>query len=112
MVRVSVTICGHITVRSTVSHVPQLPPQELPHALPSAPQALPSVPQELPPHEPQELAPHGLQLEAQGAEQQELTFLPWQRPASADAVKATANASVRTYRMFVQLLLESNDSKT
>ena len=77
MVRVSVTICGHITVRSTVSHVPQLP------------QLVPQL-------EPQELAPQGLQLVAQGAEQQELTWLPQQLPASADAVMATTAASVRT----------------
>lgn len=66
MVFVSVTICGTITVVSTVSHVPQ----ELPQALPVSPQP-----------EPHELAPHGLQLEAQGAEQQELTWPPQQPPA-------------------------------
>ncbi len=71
MVRVSVTICGHITVRSTVSHVPQLPPTAPP----------PATPQELPQLEPQLPDPQGLQLEAQGAEQQELTLLPQQLPA-------------------------------
>lgn len=70
MVRDSVTICGHITVFSTVSHVPQLWPHELPQEDPHEPQL-----------EPQQLAPHGLQLEAQGAEQQELTLPPKQPPA-------------------------------
>ena len=78
MVRVSVTICGHITVRSTVSHVPQLWPQPFPQL------------------EPQELAPQGLQLEAQGAEQQELTLPPKQPPACADADISATAASVRT----------------
>ena len=88
MVRVSGTICETITVSSTVSHVPQLP-QEL-----DAPQELtaPLTPQP----EPHELAPHGLQLSAQGAEQQELTWLPQQPPAWADAVIKTAAASDRT----------------
>ena len=87
MVRVSVTLCGRMTVFSTVSHVPQLWPQEFPQL------------------EPQELAPHGLQLEVQGAEQQELTLPPKQPPACADADISATAASDRTYRMFVRLLL-------
>lgn len=68
-------------VRETVSHVPQasvLHPPEL-----------------LPPHE---LAPHGLQLVAQGAEQQWLTRCR-QWPASAVAVKATTAAKDKNKRM-------------
>ena len=61
-----------MTVSSTVSQVPQLVPQEL--AL------VPQEPQ-FPLLEPHELAPQGLQLEAQGAEQQELTLPPKQPPA-------------------------------
>ena len=67
-----------MTVRSTVSHVPQL----WPHAFPQL--------------DPQALAPHGLQLEAQGAEQQELTLPPKQPPACADADISATAASVRT----------------
>ena len=89
-VRVSVTISGTITVFSTVSHVPQELSQQV------------TVPQ----LEPQQLAPHGLQLEAQGAEQHELALLPKQLPACADAVIRTAAASDKTYRMSLQLLLE------
>jgi len=55
----------------------------------------------------QELAPHGLQLVAQGAEQHELALLPKQLPACAEAVMATAAASDKTKRMSLQLLLES-----
>jgi len=69
-----------MTVRSTVSQVPHELPQ-----LDAEPQL-----------EPQELAPHGLQLEAQGAEQHELALLPKQLPACADAVKATTAASDKT----------------
>jgi len=75
-----------MTVFSTVSHVPQLV---------AAQQLVP-----------QELAPQGLQLEAQGAEQHELVLLPKQ-PACADAVIRTAAASDKTYRMSLELLLES-----
>jgi hypothetical protein len=82
-----------MTVFSTVSHVPH----ELPQLL-AAPQSL----------EPQEVAPHGLQLEAQGAEQHELALLPKQ-PACADAVIRTAAANDKTYRMSQKLLLESSE---
>ncbi len=95
-VRVSVTISGTRTVFSTVSHVPH------------AGAGLHAVPQEL--------APQGLQSEAQGAEQHELDLLPKQ-PACADAVIATAAASDRTKRMSPNsssnpLILESTDSDT
>jgi len=62
------------------------------------PQELALVPQEpqFPLLEPHELAPQGLQLEAQGAEQQELTLPPKQPPACAEADINAAAASVRT----------------
>ena len=72
-------------MRSTVSHVPQA--DAVPHELP-APQP-----------ESHELAPQGLQLDAQGAEQHELTLLPQQLPACADAVMATAAASDKNKRI-------------
>jgi hypothetical protein len=77
-----------MTVFSTVSHVPH----ELPQLLAA----------------PQSLEPHGLQLEAQGAEQHELALLPKQ-PACADAVIRTAAANDKTYRMSQKLLLESSE---
>ena len=77
-----------MTVFSTVSHVPQ----ELPQLL-----ATPQL-------EPQELAPQGLQLEAQGAAQHELASPPPKQPACADAVITTAAANDKTYRMSLQLL--------
>jgi len=53
-----------------------------------------------PPHPaPQALAPHGLQLEAQGAEQHRLTFLPKQPPASAEAAIETTTANESIKRM-------------
>jgi len=61
------------------------------------PQAVPQP--ELPHAEPHALAPHGLQLVAQGAEQHLLTFLPKQPPAWADAVRETAIANERMKRM-------------
>lgn len=75
-----------MTVSSTVSHVPQ----EL-----EAPQELATAPL-TPQPDAHELAPQGLQLSAQGAEQQELTRPPKQPPACADAVIKTAAASDRT----------------
>ncbi len=76
-----------MTVSSTVSQVPQLavsqpPPQD-----------------EDPQPESQALAPHGLQLDAQGAEQQELTLLPQQLPACAETVIRTAAASDKNKRI-------------
>ena len=76
-----------MTVRSTVSQVPHPPSVDTPQHAPSL------TPPQL---EPQELAPHGSQLEAQGAEQQELTLLPKQLPACAEAVIKTAAASDKT----------------
>ena len=60
-------------VRETVSHVPH--EAVLPHAPESQPEALQPLSHELPPQELElhELAPQGLQLDAQGAEQQRLT---------------------------------------
>jgi hypothetical protein len=74
-----------MTVRSTVSQVPQAgaAAQEL-----AAPQP-----------ELHELAPQGLQLDAHGAEQQELTLLPQQLPACADAVMTTTAASDKNIRI-------------
>ena len=60
----------------------------------TAPQALAD-----PQLEPHELAPHGLQLDAQGAEQHELTLLPQQLPACAEAVIRTAAASDKNKRI-------------
>jgi hypothetical protein len=60
-----------VTVFVTVSHVPQSLPQDEPQL----------EPHEDPQPESQVLAPHGLQLEAQGAEQHLLVFLPKQPPA-------------------------------
>lgn len=74
-----------MTVRSTVSHVPQEA---------TAPQALADPQPEL-----HELAPQGLQLDAQGAEQHELTLLPQQLPACAEAVIKTAAASDKNKRI-------------
>ena len=74
-----------MTVRSTVSQVPQ---DE------AAPQALAD-----PQLEPHELAPHGLQLDAQWAEQHELTLLLKQLPACAEAVIKTAAASDKNKRI-------------
>jgi hypothetical protein len=56
-------------------------------------------PAEDPHPEPQVLAPQGLQLDAQGAEQHLLVFLPKQPPAWADAVIATATANVKNKRI-------------
>jgi hypothetical protein len=78
----------------TVSHVPQLPaPLDEPQLLPQ-PES-----QDDPQPESHVLAPHGLQPEAQGAEQHLLVFLPKQPPAWAFAVIATASANEKNKRM-------------
>lgn len=81
-----------MTVRSTVSQVPHAEP-----APPTEPTAQPALADPQP--EPHELAPHGLQLDAQGAEQHELTLLPQQLPACAETVIKTAAASDKNKRI-------------
>jgi len=53
---------------------------------------------------PHELAPHGSQLVAQGAEQHELTLLPQKIPAFADDVMTTTAARDNNIRISLDLL--------
>jgi hypothetical protein len=78
----------------TVSQVPQSPPPQDEPLLPH-----PESQDDDPQPESHVLAPHGLQLEAQGAEQHLLVFLPKQPPAWAFAVIATASANEKNKRM-------------